>query len=214
LKAKIKEGIMKYEWRKKDKDIYLPSTTPRSIVVPPMKYFTLTGHGNPNSEAFKEHIETLYALSYAIRMSPKKGLTTDGYFEYTVFPLEGVWDLDEEGRKLAHLDKDRLVYKLMIRQPDFVTEDLFTMAKETSSKKVSGDLLRSTKFEQISEGMCVQCMHLGDYDSESETFSKMDDFCSSAQLTRIDKRHREIYISDPRRTEPAKLKTVLRFKVK
>ncbi|MEH7253718.1 GyrI-like domain-containing protein [Neobacillus niacini] len=188
--------------------------TPTKIMVPPLKYFTLKGAGNPNSEAFKESVEALYALSYAIRMMPKKGITPDGYFEYTVFPLEGVWDLDEVGRQLKHLDKDRLVYKLMIRQPDFVTEELFSMAKELSTKKVSDDLLESVKFEIIEEGLCVQCLHIGDYDSELETFSKMEDFCSANNLTRIDKRHREIYISDPRKTDPAKLKTVLRHKLK
>jgi hypothetical protein len=205
---------MKYEWRKKEKELYLPSTKPTKIVVPLLKYFTLTGKGNPNSEAFKESVGALYALSYAIRMLPKKGTTPEGYFEYTVFPLEGVWDLDEVGRQLEQLDKDRLVYKLMIRQPDFVTEDLFSMAKELSAKKVLEDLLLSAKFEVIEEGLCVQCMHMGEYDSEPETFSKMHDFCSANNITRTDKRHREIYISDPRKTEPAKLKTVLRFKAK
>lgn len=205
---------MKYEWRKKDKELYLPSKKPSRIVLPPMKYFTLMGKGNPNGEAFKERVEALYALSYAIRMLPKKGTTPEGYFEYTVFPLEGVWDLDEVGRQLEQLDKDRFVYKLMIRQPDFVTEDLFLFAKELSAKRVSVDLLLSVKFEEIEEGLCVQCMHLGDYDSEPETFSKMLDFCSANDITRIDKRHREVYISDPRKTEATKLKTVLRFKAK
>jgi hypothetical protein len=206
--------MMKYEWRKKEKDLYLPGSHPAKIAVPPIHYFTLKGKGNPNGEAFKENVEALYALSYAIRMLPKKGITPDGYFEYTVFPLEGVWDLDEEGRQLEQLDKDRLVYKLMIRQPDFVTAELFSFAKEVCAKKVSDVLIRSAKFETIEEGLCVQCMHIGDYDSEPITFSKMDDFCASNNLTRIDKRHREIYISDPRKSDPAKLKTVLRYKVK
>jgi hypothetical protein len=205
---------MKYEWRKKEKELYLPSAKPTKIVVPPLKYFTLMGKGNPNSEAFKESVEALYALSYAIRMLPKKGTTPEGYYEYTVFPLEGVWDLDEVGRQLEQLDKDRLVYKLMIRQPDFVSDDLFSMAKELSAKKISEDLLLAAKFEEIEEGLCVQCMHIGDYDSEPETFSKMHDFCSANNITRTDKRHREIYISDPRKTEATKLKTVLRFKAK
>jgi len=205
---------MKYEWRKKQKELYLPGSQPAKIKVPPINYFTLIGKGNPNSEAFKESVEALYALSYAIRMLPKKGITPEGYYEYTVFPLEGIWDLDEEGRQLEYLDKDRLVYKLMIRQPDFVTEQLFTIAKELSAKKISEELLMSAKYEQIEEGLCVQCMHIGDYDSEPVTFSKMDDFCAANHLTRIDKRHREIYISDPRKSDPAKLKTVLRYKVK
>lgn len=206
--------MMKYEWRKKDKKLYLPGAHPAKIEVPPINYFTLKGIGNPNSNAFKERVEALYALSYAIRMLPKKGITPEGYYEYTVFPLEGVWDLDEEGRQLEQLDKDRLVYKLMIRQPDFVTEELVSIAKELSAKKVSKELLMSVKFEQIEEGICVQCMHIGDYDSEPVTFTKMEEYCAANNLKRIDKRHREIYIGDPRKSDPAKLKTVLRYKIK
>jgi hypothetical protein len=203
---------MKYEWRKKDKELYLPKNKPSLIEVPPMKYFTLKGKGNPNSEAFKERVEALYALSYAIRMMPRKGVIPEGYFEYTVFPLEGIWDLDEEGRKLEVLDKDRLVYKLMIRQPDFVTEELFLKAKSLVSRKVPEKCLNEVLFEEIEEGLCVQCMHIGSYDSENETFSKMEAFCGANDIVRKDKRHREIYITDPRKTESERLKTVLRFK--
>lgn len=203
---------MKYEWRKKDKEIYLPKNNPSIIEVPPMKYFTLMGKGNPNNEGFKASVEALYALSYTIRMMPKKGINPEGYFEYTVFPLEGVWDLDEEGRQLEVLDKDRLVYKIMIRQPEFVTEELYLTAKSLVTKKVPENLLNRVRFEEIREELCVQCMHIGSYDAEKETFSKMDEFCEANQLIRKDKRHREIYITDPRKTESEKLKTVLRFK--
>ena len=107
--------MSKFEWRKELKDLYLPKKQPAKIEVPEMKFFTIDGSGNPNSNPFKEHVEVLYGLSYAIRMMSKKGITPEGYFEYTVFPLEGHWDLDEEGRKLDVLNKDHLVYKLMIR---------------------------------------------------------------------------------------------------
>jgi hypothetical protein len=203
---------MKYEWRKKDKEIYLPKTGPSIINVPKMNYFTLKGKGNPNSELFKECVEALYALSYAIRMMPRKGIHPEGYFEYTVFPLEGVWDLDEEGRQLEFLDKNRLVYKVMIRQPDFVTEELYEDAKSLVFNKVPEKWLNAVRFEEIDEGLCVQCLHIGSYDTEQETFTKMEEFCASNNLLRTDKRHREIYISDPRKTESEKLKTVLRFK--
>jgi hypothetical protein len=203
---------LKYEWRKKDKEIYLPKTDPSIINVPKMNYFTLKGKGNPNSEVFKECVEALYALSYAIRMMPKKGIQPEGYFEYTVFPLEGVWDLDEVGRQMEFLDKNRLVYKVMIRQPDFVTEELYVDAKSLVSNKVPEKWLNAVRFEEIDEGLCVQCLHIGSYDTEQETFTKMEEFCASNNLLRTDKRHREIYISDPRKTESEKLKTVLRFK--
>jgi hypothetical protein len=203
---------MKYEWRKKDKEIYLPRTNPTIIDVPKMKYFTLKGKGNPNSEEFQDCVGALYALSYAIRMMPKKGMNPEGFFEYTVFPLEGVWDLDEEGRKMEVLNKDRLVYKIMIRQPDFVTEELFVLAKSLVTKKVPEKWLTAIHLEEIDEGLCVQCLHIGSFDTERETFTKMEEFCTSSNLIRTDKRHREIYISDPRKTETEKLKTVLRFK--
>jgi hypothetical protein len=203
---------LKYEWRKKDKELYLPKEKPTLIKVPPIKYFSIKGKGNPNSDEFDVAVGALYALSYAIRMMPKKGITTEGYFEYTVFPLEGVWDLDEEGRKLEQLDKNRLVYKLMIRQPDFVTEELFLKAKELVANKVDEQRLSEVTFEVIEEGTCVQCMHIGSYEAETETFSKMEEFCEVHEYKRIDMRHREIYISDPRKTQTEKLKTVLRFK--
>jgi hypothetical protein len=202
---------MKYEWRKKDKEIYLPKSNPVTINVPIMKYFTLEGKGNPNSDAFKTVVEVLYTLSYTIRMMPKKGITPEGYFEYTVFPLEGVWDLDEEGRQLEKLEKDRLVYKLMIRQPEFVNAELFSIAKDLVARKVPKELLNAVKLEGIEEGLCVQCMHIGSYESEPESFMKMDEFCLENELIRTDKRHKEIYITDPRKTVPEKLKTVLRF---
>ena len=211
--VKLEVYDLKYEWRKKDKDLYLPKNQPTIIDVPALKFFTITGKGNPNSESFGEAVGALYALSYAIRMMPRKGFTPEGYFEYTVFPLEGIWDLDEEGRKLKTLDKDRLIYTLMIRQPNFVTEELFNKAKIASEKKVADNLLNSIVFEEIKEGLCVQCLHLGSYDNEPETFSLIEAFCEDNNIRRTDKRHREIYLNDARKTLPEKLKTVLRINV-
>lgn len=205
--------MSKFEWRKQLKELYLPRNQPTIIDVPAMKYFTIDGSGNPNSKRFKENIETLYALSYAIRMMPKKGLTPDGYYEYTVFPLEGIWDLDEDGRKLNYLSKDHFVYKLMIRQPDFVTEELFHNAMNSVKQKKPNLHLSNVKFELIEESLCVQVMHYGSYDNEPETFALMEQFCSQNNLKRVNKTHKEIYISDPRKTAPEKLKTVLRFNV-
>lgn len=205
---------LKYEWKKQDKELYLPKSSPTVLDVPTIKFFTIKGTGNPNSEAFTERVEALYKLSYAIRMMPKKGHTPEGYFEYTVFPLEGFWDLDEEGRQLEYLDKDRFLYTLMIRQPDFVTEALMNEAKTSVQKKISAELLQGISLEEINEGLCVQCMHIGSYDDEPETFLAMEDFCKQKGLQRAEKQHREIYISDPRKTAPEKMKTVLRFKVK
>ena len=206
--------MVKYEWRKELKELYLPKKQPTKIEVPKMLFFTIEGSGNPNNnEQFNENIEILYSLSYAIRMMPKKGITPKGYFEYTVFPLEGRWDLDEEGRKLDYLSKDHFVYKLMIRQPDFVTEDLFQYALNSVKEKKPNLNLDTVKFEEITEGLCVQSMHIGSYEEEPKTFELMEQYCSENNLKRAEKQHKEIYISDARRTAPEKLKTVLRFKV-
>lgn len=146
-------------------------------------------------------------------MLPKSGITPEGYYEYTVYPLEGIWDLNEEGRKLDYLDKNHFVYHLMIRQPDFVTEELFRKAVENVSAKKKHLSAESAQFKRISDGLSIQMMHHGSYDDEPKTFSIMDQYCEENGLIRIDKRHREIYISDPRKTASDKLKTVLRYKV-
>lgn len=206
--------MSKFEWRKELKELYLPKQQPTKIEVPEMQFFTIEGSGNPNTnEQFKENVEILYALSYAIRMMPKKGVTPKGYYEYTVFPLEGHWDLDEEGRKLDYLDKNHFVYKLMIRQPDFIADELFQYALNSVKEKKSQLNLNQVNFEKIREGLCVQAMHIGSYDEEPKTFERMEQFCAENNLKRVEKTHKEIYISDARRTPPEKLKTVLRFKV-
>lgn len=204
---------MKHEWRKKEKEYYIPKEKPQLVEIPEFKFFTLEGQGNPNSEGFKKCIEVLYSLSYAIRMMPKNGINPDGYFEYTVYPLEGVWDLTEKGRLEETLNKDELIYKLMIRQPDFVTEEVVKMAMEIVKKKKYHPLLEKVKFELIKEGLSVQMLHVGSYDDEPRTFSVMKDFCSENNLEIKTLAHKEIYLSDFRRTEASKLKTVLRYSV-
>ncbi|PGS46822.1 GyrI-like domain-containing protein [Bacillus sp. AFS041924] len=205
--------MSKFEWRKNSKEIYLPKSKPSKINIPPFKYVTIEGKGNPNNDLFKKNVEALYSLAYAIKMLPKKGVVPEGYFEYTVFPLEGIWDLDEEGRKLDYLNKEHLLYKLMIRQPDFVTEDLTHIILDQLKQKKKNPLLENVKFESINEGLCVQTMHIGSYDDEPQTFKIMEEYCLENKLQRVQKTHKEIYISDARKTQPEKLKTVLRFQV-
>lgn len=205
---------MKYEWKKADKSIYLPKNKPEIIELPHMKYFMLKGKGNPNDSEFGEVIEALYSVSYGVRMSHKSGTAPDGYYEYTVFPLEGIWDLEEEARGQETLDKDKLVYTLMIRQPDFLTDELAQIIIEETNKKKSNKLIEQIRYDILDEGLNVQMMHIGKYDNEAESFKLMEEFCSENNLVRIDKTHKEIYISDFRKTDPDKLKTVLRFKVK
>lgn len=207
---------MKHEWKKHDKQFYLPVSKPEKIVVPAFKFFTIEGKGNPNGDLFAEHVGVLYALSYAIRMSPKQGFAPADYVEYTVFPLEGVWDIDEQAREKYNgtIDKDTLVYKLMIRQPDFVTATLAAEAIARTKKKKPHPLLDKVKFEIMEEGLCVQMLHSGSYDDEPASFRQMEAFATANNLERTSMTHREIYLTDARKVAADKLKTVLRFNVK
>lgn len=207
---------MKYEWKKKEKEFYLPKNKPVIITLPKFKFYAIKGQGNPNDSFFGEFIAILYSLSYAIRMSHKAGFAPDNYFEYTVYPLEGIWDVSEEAKKknLDILDKNTLVFNLMIRQPDFVTDEMAQEALRRTTLKKPHELLEKVQFTEIEEGVCVQMLHLGSYDNEAQSFKIMEKFCQENNLCRESKQHREIYLSDARKVAPEKLKTVLRFKVR
>jgi len=207
---------MKYEWKKNDKQFYLPKNKPETIVVPKFNFYTIEGAGNPNDDFFPEYISVLYSLSYAVKMSTKQGFAPDNYLEYTVFPLEGIWDIAEEAKNnySGTLDKNTLVFKLMMRQPDFVTEEFAFDVLARTIKKKPHSLLANVKFESIEDGLCVQMLHEGSYESEPASFQKMIDFSSKQNFVRKSQSHREIYLSDARKVEPEKLKTVLRFFVR
>lgn len=174
----------------------------------------IEGKGNPNSVDFSDKVEVLYSLAYAVRMMPKQGYIPEGYFEYTVYPLEGLWDLTEKGRKSETLDKDELLYTIMIRQPDFVTKEVAERAYEIVRKKKPNPLIDKVSFDAIEDGLSVQMLHIGPYDDEPRSFEKMREFIKENNLEIKTLKHREIYLSDARRVAPAKLKTVLRYMVR
>lgn len=205
---------MKYEWRKQEKNLYIPKQKPELITVPEQKFFMIKGKGNPNSKEFSEKVGVLYSLAYAVRMMPKQGYTPEGYFEYTVYPLEGLWDLTEEGRALEKLNKDELLYTIMIRQPEFVTKEVVDKAFEIVKKKKPHEFLNDVTFSTIEDGLAVQILHVGPYDNEQESFEKMKEFIINNKLAIATLQHREIYLSDVKKVEPEKLKTVLRYMVK
>ncbi|MDB3086301.1 hypothetical protein C4097_17670 [Clostridioides difficile] len=205
---------MKYEWRKKEKELYLPKENPILVEVPEQKFIMLRGSGDPNDKEFTEAIGVLYSLAYAIKTMHKKGIVPEGYFDYTVFPLEAIWDKGEKSKYSDILIKEDLVYTMMIRQPDFVTQDLLDKAINIVKKKKPHNLLEKIRFESINEGLCVQMLHVGSYDNEPESFDIMSEFCKRNNLIRKSNVHREIYISDARKVSPDSLKTVLRFEVK
>lgn len=206
---------MKKEWKKEDKQLYLPKNNPELVTVPAYKFFTIGGKGNPNDEFFSEYFGVFYSLSYTIKMSAKKKMEPEGYFDYTVYPLEGIWDLDEDAKESFEdsFNKNDLVFKLMIRQPDFVTDEYAAFIIEQVKKNKPHKLLDEVKFEEIMDGLCVQMMHIGSYDSEPGSFKLMEDFTEKENCKRTSENHREIYIGDPRRMSAEKLRTVLRFGV-
>jgi hypothetical protein len=119
---------MKHEYKKHEKELYCPKNIAELVKVPKQKFFCIKGKGNPNDKDFSERIGVLYSLAYAVRMMPINGSTPGGYFEYTVYPLEGLWDLTEEGRQSEVLNKDELLYTIMVRQPDFVNDKVVEKA--------------------------------------------------------------------------------------
>ena len=206
---------MKHEWRKKEKQFYLPKSKPEHIQIPNFKFITVKGEGNPNTTAFSDCISALYSLSYAIKMTAKKLNNIPGHMDYTVYPLEGVWSLNKKAQETfdGTINKDDFVYTLMIRQPDFVSFEFFQEMVQMTEKKKPNPVLSRVNFEQIEEGNCVQMLHLGSYDDEPASFAMMEHFAEENNLNRISKIHREIYLSDFRKVSADKLKTVLRFNV-
>ncbi|WP_313791562.1 GyrI-like domain-containing protein [Allomuricauda sp. SCSIO 64092] len=208
--------MQKHEWRKKEKNIYFPKPIPELINIPEFKFITIKGKGNPNNKLFSDCVGVLYAMSYAIKMNLKKmEPQPKGYCDYTVYPLEGIWDINDEAKKefKGTINKDELVFQLMIRQPNFVEEELYFEILELTKKRKPNPLLGNVGFERIEEGKCVQMLHLGSYDNESESFKIMEEFMERENLNRLSMEHREIYLTDFRKVPSAKLKTVLRCKV-
>jgi hypothetical protein len=202
---------MKHEWKKHEKALYLPKTVPEIILVPELTYFALKGEGNPNDAFFSEYIEALYSVSYAVKMSYKSSEPPKDYYEYTVYPLEGIWDLIDP--TLGPKDKSNLKFELMIRQPSFLNESQVLDFLRSTGQKKNNPLIGQIEYKTFKESLCAQMMHEGPYDDEPASFEIMEQFCHDQGYERISKIHKEIYISDARKTAPEKLKTVLRFEV-
>lgn len=144
----------------------------------------------------------------------KNAMKKENGFDYAVYPLEGIWSLQTSADQNNDvLDKDHLVFNLMIRQPDFVTMEYADEIIEKVKIKKPHPLLENVKFETIKDGLCVQMLHIGSYDSEPMSFTEMSSFAQKNSLLRAGTVHREIYLSDARKVQPEKLKTILRFQV-
>ena len=202
---------MKYEWKKQEKEIYGVSTIPCVIDVPPQKYITISGVGNPNNEIFPEKVAALFSTAYTIKMIYKTSAGENQEIsDYSVYPLEGIWSKTSPKEELI---KEELQYTIMIRQPDWITKEMFDSALESVKKKKSNSYLADISFETIHDGKCIQILHKGAFDDEPASFEVMDNYCSEQGYERIGEMHREIYLSNANRTEKSKLKTILRYKV-
>ena len=227
-----------FDFKKEYKDLYLPRALPMLIDVPAMTFVAVAGSGNPNEDNgdYAEALGLLYAFSFTVKMAKKGDWQPDGYFDYTVPPLEGLWWTSDEafdGQRI--LDKDALSWISLIRQPDFVTPEVFAWAREqVAAKKPELDVGRA-RLVRFAEGPCAQIMHEGPYDDEPATIAQMEEFVAASRMVddianpasseamldalNVDggvppvRLHHEIYLGDPRRTKPENLRTVLRHPV-
>ena len=200
---------MKYEWRKAEKSLYGVKASPKVVEVPQQSFIMLDGTGNPNLPGFAEEVSALYALAYAIKMDYKKSHTNQEIQDFTVYPLEGIWQQKEQGE----LVKEELIYTIMIAQPSFISKEMVKEALEKVKVKKPNAHYEKIRFETIKEGKCLTMLHLGSFDSEPLSFAKMDEFCKENFLNRRFLFHREIYLNNLNRTSPDKLKTILRYQV-
>lgn len=208
---------MAFDYKKEYKEFYMPKNKPSIVTVPKMNYIAVRGKGNPNDELgeYKQTISLLYGIAYTIKMSYKGNYKIDGFFEYVVPPLEGFW-WQENTLGMDYNRKEDLNFISIIRLPDFVTREDFLWAKEEATKKKKQDFSK-VEFLTYDEGMCVQCMHIGSYDDEPKTVELMHKFMiENGYILDInnDRYHHEIYLSDPRKCEVNKLKTVIRHPIK
>lgn len=205
----------KFDFKKEYKDLYLPGQEPVLVDVPAMNFIMIDGNGAPSSPGYRNAVSALYALTFMIKMSKMSGRQPEGYYEYVVPPLEGLWQIP--GGSFDPSEKNNFVWTSMIRQPDFVTPRVFEWAADECREKKPEIDISGTRFESYTEGLCVQIMHVGSYDHEAISFEKIARFIEVNGLdSDMDRggRHHEVYLGDPRKAEPAKLRTVLRVPVR
>ena len=208
---------MAFDFKKEYKEFYMPKSKPSIVMVPSMNYIAVRGQGDPNLEdgEYKQAIGMLYGIAYTIKMSKKSDHQIEGYFDYVVPPLEGFWWQDGvTGVDYGH--KETFKWISVFRLPDFVTREDFDWAVEEATQKKKQDFSKA-EFLTCDEGLCVQCMHIGPYDDEPATVALMHEYMKKQgyALDITDQRlHHEIYLSDARKVDPEKLKTVIRHPIR
>lgn len=226
---------MAFDFKKEYKEFYMPKNKPEIVKIPPMNYVAVRGKGNPNVECgdYQQAISILYAVAYTLKMSYKTDYKIEGFFEYVVPPLEGFWwqgeqhpvdaemrtdrtDRRENVKGIDYSNKDTFNWISVIRLPDFITKKDFAWAVQTATKKKKIDC-SPAEFLTIDEGLCVQIMHQGSFDSEPATVALLEDYLNEQGYeNNINEQrlHHEIYMSDARKVAPEKWKTVIRHPIK
>ncbi len=208
---------MPFDYKKEYKAFYMPAKKPEIITIPAMNFIAVRGKGDPNvaDGAYQTALGKLYAVAFTIKMSKMGDHRIDGYFDYVVPPLEGLWR-QEGAAEIDYAHKERFEWVSMIRLPDFVGEADFLWAVREAERKKEADF-SCVEFFSYDEGLCVQCMHVGPYDSEPATIENMTLYAQQqGYQTDISgmRQHHEIYLSDARRTAPARLRTVIRHPIR
>ena len=202
---------MKYEWKKNEKNLYGVKQKPQLIDVPTAYYIMIKGEGNPNESDFSNRVSALYSLAYGIKMLFKNMEKEElEYSDFTVFPLEGIWEKSDD----EEFDKNKLKYTIMIKQPYFITKENVELEFEKVKKKKPNELYDEVSFDSIESKKAIQILHIGSFDTEIESFEKLDNFANEMNLERSEKLHTEIYLNNKNRTAEDKLKTILRYNVK
>ncbi len=203
--------IEKLDLRRTLKHLYQPSAKQVTTVdVPPLNFLMIDGQGNPNTAlSYQQAVEALYSVSYTLKFAIKKRNSID----YPVMPLEGLWWMDEMGSAYGELDftADKSLWRwtMMMLQPEPVTAEQVTVAQAEAGRKKDLPALSQMRFESFTEGLAAQVMHIGPYSAEKPTIDRLHQFIAD-QGGHPCGRHHEIYLGDPRRTQPAKLRTVIR----
>ena len=208
---------MAVDLKKEYKALYGAKNKPEIVNVPAVNYIAVRGKGNPNEEggAYQKAIGVIYSVAYTLKMSYKGDYKIEGFYEYVVPPLEGFWWQDNvDGADYAH--KNTFNWISIMRLPEFVTKKDFEWAVQEASRKKKMDC-SSAEFLIVEEGLCVQMLHIGSFDDEPATVAIMDAYLeeNGYQNDMNDKRlHHEIYLSDARKVEAAKRKTIIRHPIK
>ncbi|MBR0404589.1 MAG: GyrI-like domain-containing protein [Eggerthellaceae bacterium] len=208
---------MAFDFKKEYRDLYQPKGAPSIVEVPRMRFLAVAGAGDPNEEggAYAHAVNLLYGVAYTLKMSYKTDHAIEGFYEYVVPPLEGFW-WQQGVAGVDYADKASFSWLSVIRVPEFVREADFAWAVEAATAKKKLDF-SPVRLVEVEEGLCVQCMHKGPYDDEPATVDAMHAFAAAqgyAPDFSDERRHHEIYLSDPRKTEPAKMRTVVRHPIR